>query len=348
MPRLILRTRRNSVSRACLWAGLLLVVLPGLICAETKKEAVEYETGFYYTVKKGDTLWGLSKKFSDNEWEWPEMWKNNDQIPNPHLIYPGERIRIYQKSKIEEMVRAEEPAIAVAKPEVKEPPFFYYSPIEQGGFILKEPLSPMGSIFKVREDKGMISQGDIVYIRPTSLAAAKPGEQYTVYRTMEPYEDVETGQIIGTQHYLTGVVEIEGIQTDYMTARVVKSYRTIRITDLLTPYVKRSPKIILTPSPPGISGTILVAEEQEQLIGTNYVVFIDKGSKDGIRAGQQYRIFETERTHIDDGDKGKTAVTKIDYATFIVLFTKPDTSTALVTQAVKNVSPGAKFHSPPI
>ena len=64
--------------------------------AETQ-EKVTYETGFYYTVQPGDTLWDLSRKFSDTPWQWPEMWQENDQIANPHRIYPGERIRLYRR-----------------------------------------------------------------------------------------------------------------------------------------------------------------------------------------------------------------------------------------------------------
>ena len=75
---------------------ILLAISLSQAAAETK-EAVNYETGFYYTVQKGDTRWDLSKKFSDTPWQWPEMWKENEQIANPHRIYPGERIRLYRR-----------------------------------------------------------------------------------------------------------------------------------------------------------------------------------------------------------------------------------------------------------
>jgi hypothetical protein len=68
--------------------------------AETQ-ENVKYENGFYYTVQPGDTLWDLSHKFSDTPWQWPEMWQENDQIANPHRIYPGERIRLYRRRAAE-------------------------------------------------------------------------------------------------------------------------------------------------------------------------------------------------------------------------------------------------------
>ena len=51
-----------------------------------------------YTVKRGDTLWAISKIFLKSPWRWPELWGMNlKEIKNPHLIYPGQQLFLEKK-----------------------------------------------------------------------------------------------------------------------------------------------------------------------------------------------------------------------------------------------------------
>ena len=57
----------------------------------TPKEMDE-ATGFY-TIKKGDTLWHLAKKYRNDPLLWREFEKYNI-FSNPHLIYPKEKLQV--------------------------------------------------------------------------------------------------------------------------------------------------------------------------------------------------------------------------------------------------------------
>ena len=93
-------------------AGAFVMAIMGfMLCSSGfAEENIDFvpgeDSGFYYTIKKGDTLWDLSRKFYNSQWDWPGLWEMNQDIKNPHWIYPGKKIRIFLKEG------------AVVKPEI--------------------------------------------------------------------------------------------------------------------------------------------------------------------------------------------------------------------------------------
>jgi LysM repeat protein len=359
---------------------LALLAFPLSACAEEKdttseavsstnieEEVVETETGFYYTVKKGDTLWDLSQKFSDTPYLWPDLWSDNSQITNPHLIYPGQRIRLYRRTDTEKETR---PVVEEKPVETKAPPIevepeevpkiatpeipeakpvsktYRYTEIDRVGFIKDKAMTPEGFIFKVKEDKELISTGDIIYISQKEGNSLTSGGKYTAYRTLESIYD-ETGKYIGIQHYLLGIVEITNTAPRFAIAKVVRSFSNIKVNDKLMSYKRRSMNIVQQKSKEGLLGKIIISEKHNILMGDRTTAFINKGDSDGVKPGQYYSIFYQDKSSIAQGSRKKIPLDAVIFGKLIVLHTEKTTSTVFITATDRQVDPGSKICTPP-
>jgi hypothetical protein len=71
----------------------VLAVAPGISPAQTEGVAPNGKKGRLHVVQNGDTLWDICTTYLGTPWIWPSIWKEN-QIDNPHLIYPGDLVWI--------------------------------------------------------------------------------------------------------------------------------------------------------------------------------------------------------------------------------------------------------------
>jgi len=335
-------------------SACLAFVMVGYAAAAEKTDQdpeVTYEAGFYYTVKKGDTLWDLSQRFSDTPWQWPDLWRENQQIPNPHWIYPGERIRLFRKSDKHQYQVPEQKEVPTVTPQaeattpVKQPKpqvDFLYSNIDRIGFIRDPAVEPMGEIFKSADNKQLISKGDQIYISYSSSGNKEgfvPGLRLTAYRTLRPNE----AKAYGTQHYLLGIVEVISVKSDYAIAKVMSSARKIGIGDLVMRYEPRNPNITVVDSTPGIEGQIIIGEEHTKMMGDLFVAFIDKGADDQIVPGQIYEVYFQE---YGQAGGSKILLDPVSIGSLLVLHTEKRTSTVVITGSSRMISAGQPFHTP--
>ena len=302
---------------------------------------IETETGIYYIVQPGDTLWDLSHQFSDSPWLWPDMWNENQQITNPHLIYPGDRIKLYRRTDVNRV----QTTIVEPKPVGKT---YTYKDIDAVGFIRKKALEPSGIIIAVDRSKNIVSDYDIVYIAPQEGQTFAVGEKYTVYRTLSEIADNDTNAYIGIQHYLLGVVEITQITPEVAVGTVEKSFRAIAVSDKVTPYLKRPAIIEIKESVPGLSGKLIATEDHNNLIAQYRTAFIDKGEIDGIEIGQYYTIFNKIEDRVISGSKEKTInLPPKKMGSILVLHTEENNATALIIQSQPFIEDWMPIGTPP-
>jgi len=302
---------------------------------------IETETGIYYIVQPGDTLWDLSHKFSDSPWLWPDMWNENQQITNPHLIYPGDRIKLYRRTDAN---RVQTTKTSEQKPAGKT---YTYHDIDAVGFIRKKAIEPSGIIIGVQPSKNIVSAYDEVYITPEPGRTFAVGEKYTIYRTLFEIADNDTDAYIGIQHYLLGVVEITQVAPDVAVGSITKSFRPIAVNDKVTPYLKRPEIIEIKESVPGLTGKLISTEDHNNLVAQYRTAFIDKGEIDGIEIGQYYTILnKIEDRVVIGGDEKKINIPPRKVGSLIVLHTEENTATALILQSDPGIEDWAPIGTP--
>ncbi len=305
-----------------------------------QEHIVETETGVYYIVQPGDTLWDLSQQFSDSAYLWPDLWKENQQINNPHLIYPGDRIKLYRRKDIQKIQQVD----AVVKPPGAK---VRYGDIDTVGFIRREALVPSGILIDPVGPKALIGQYDQIYV--TGLDHEfQVGDKYTIYRKLRPVRDNETDNYIGIEHRLLGICEITQVADETAIAYVTRSWRIIERQDLLTPYLERSPIVEIKESVPGLYGKFIHNEDHFRITGQFQTAFIDKGESDGVEVGQYYTLYlqNLNRVWTTGGVNKFIEMPKQDIGQVLVLHTEDTTSTVLLTRSETNIEPWTRLTTP--
>jgi hypothetical protein len=316
--------------------------------AALEDHIIKTESGFYYTVQKGDTLWSLSKQFTDSPWDWPGLWSNNPQIKNPHLIYPGQKLLIFKKGwegkdKKEEVrepvvLSVIESAKAPAAPAEKPKTYSSYG-IDAVGFIRKEPVEPTARIFDTWHKYDLISSEEELFVYPSpGSPPLAVGDKFITYRTIA-LKDENTYTNIGYQHYFGGIVRITRLEPEYAAAVVEQTYREIKLYDSLMPYQPGPTELPISDGLNGIVGKIIKPEEKKDLVGENDIIFFDKGSEDGITPGQTYNIYERE-TIVAPIKRNQRTLAPAYVGRLIVLRAEPNDSSARILNSLKDIEPG--------
>jgi LysM repeat protein len=297
-----------------------------------------------HTVVKGDTLWDISMKYLKTPWKWPLVWANNQDITNPHLIYPSDVVVFTNEGgktiiKIipspgrggtESKMTIDEAAAFKGKSIFVSPQFstYIYSP---------NILSGSGTIAKKIEGGDLISQGDHIILKTTS--DLKPNQAITI---VSKIQDVNNGdQPVGYLYKAVATAVVEEVQSDIVKARVSYSLQEAKVGSVILDDLASVKPLMLTVSEPTLNAPAKVMDFYGGVSGssTNDLVFIDAGRNQGVVIGSVLNIAKTT-TFGGDEKKEQVAVFHEFISLALVLQTLDNTSMGLLVESKTQIEKG--------
>jgi hypothetical protein len=284
----------KTLAICTLFLALVFVSLPA--------QGVELKDGHpdVYIVKKGDTLWDISGVFLDKPWLWPEIWHVNPQVGNPHLIYPGDELKLVyidgkprivrsRDGKLSPKIRvlSEGDAIPTIPLDVIRP--FLYSP----RILSEEEIDSAPYILAADSQRLIFGQGSKVYIRGVQ-DESRTG--YSLFRKGDPYYDPETNELLGIEavHLGSGKKIRSG---DPATMIINESVQEVLKGDRALPYDDQVfPPVFMLRAPNfDINAYLISVYNGVENIGTYDVVVLNKGDRDSLEVGHVLTIMQSGR-----------------------------------------------------
>lgn len=319
-----------------------------------------------YTVKKGDTLWDISATFLNSPWLWPEIWHVNPQIENPHLIFPGDLIKLIYldgqprltvertlkmlpgasggingAAKLSPSIRVQKTEDAItAIPLDKVDAFLSRSRVVEPGVLEAAPYMLAG-----QQQHVIVGSGDKAYARGTFDSEIS---NYGIYRKGQVFKDPVTKELLGVYAQGIGTVAIEDLEGEVAKVDVVRTYEEVRPGDQLLPSEDRSVDSLFYPSAPDddINAQIIAVEGGVTQVGTLNVVVINRGEREGLQIGNVLAIYKTGEVVRDRVKGGKIALPDERAGLLMIFRTFEKLSFGLVLEADQALAVNDKVKNP--
>jgi len=317
--------------------------------------------GRIHVVHKGDTLWDISDAYLGTPWVWPSLWKDNDDIKNPHLIFPGDRIWIspFEMRKVSEAEAAallaaqgETPAPAPAAladtdamPTTRSLGSYHYADIENAGFVTREQYEGAATILESAEPRQMLTDHTPVVIG-LGAGEVQVGDQFDIFRTEARVIDLDTGMHYGWATKQLGWLEVTRVDEESSRAIIRMSRYEIERGDHLLPRRVRSMDIPLAASPGPLEGRVVHTPDRRLQMSQAEIVYLDRGTKDGLVVGSPIEIYRSLGDHgsaVDDVQQQERRIPDHVVAKLLVVDVYDDTAVAVVTHTTEELNRGDHF-----
>jgi LysM repeat protein len=315
-----------------------------------------------YTVKRGDTLWGLSTMYLTSPWRWPELWgMNKEQIANPHLIYPGQELRLVKEGgrarleiagsgptgegKLQPMIRdmgAERAAIRSIPTNLIQP--FLSQP------LVLEPaaLNDAPRIIATQENRVWVGRGDSAYARGITNDAII---NYSVFRPARPLfdpDDVNRKSPIAWEAFYLGTVNVTR-PGEVARISVQESKQEIGVGDRLLPVEPQALLSYVPKAPAGpVEARVISIYDGVRFAGGGQIITLNRGGNEGLTVGDTLQLWRAGETIEDRTLAGRNFVKLPDEQIGLAFVFRvfPTISYALIQRGTQPVEVGDRASNP--
>jgi len=211
--------------------------------------------------------------------------------------------------------------------------------------VTQRELAEAGYITHSFAQKELLIQYDKVYLKFPNLNEVKVGQIYSVFRTADPVVHPVTKQRFGYQTHIVGTIQITGKTATEAVGEVGPGVEDMSRGDHLALNANLEKSVELAPNEVDLSGYILTTDVDGLTIPSqNHAVFVDKGSKDGVKVGNTFLVIETgdglQRLQLmGELDKRDKEVQEV-VATLVVFNVSDHSSAAMVVKSLRELSLG--------
>ena len=324
----------------------------------------EGQRGRIHTVDRGDTLWDISAAYLGTPWVWPSVWKDNQDIENPHLIRPNDHIwitagemRRITSGEAQEMIAAEEelaasleslsdPTDEVAEPFVEKPGSDQavdrkVQVVERAamGFVSPDSVRGSTSIVDSPSERLWLAEGDDVYLG-VGECEVFIGDEFTIFRDPEPVYDVGRGGKLGYHVEILGWARIKQASGASAIAEIIESRSALKRGDQLIPRERVATEVDVTYTPSATEGAVVFAPEDRTQMGDGDHVYLNRGSIHGFKAGSEVEVYLPGSRRTDRVSGRKVQTPDHIVAQLVLVEVQANTSVAYITETSRSLEVG--------
>jgi len=345
------------------------IAVAGALFVCLSAQAVELKPGHpvEYVVKKGDTLWDLSQKFLQDAWLWPEIWQINEQIENPHLIFPGDviglvykgdqvKVTVKERNGMAQVEEEQEPGVVVLKPSARITPIDTAIPpipmsaiesfMTNSRIVKSKDMKEAPYVVAGDDNRILAGGGGKVYAR--GFGRQDPESGYGVFRKGQMFVDPDTNEVLGLEAREVGAGAIVAWDGDVATLSLSNAKEEVMIGDRLLASEDRRVIAQFMPSAPpeGIFGRAIAVLGGVTQIGQYHVVVVNQGERDGVKEGNVLAIYKEGETIIDRVTRQKVRLPSERSGLMMLFRVFEKVSYGLILKATRPLSVGDEVRSP--